>query len=421
MNRDLLKLTMDKKILDEVSEQHKKSFVNLTWSAAVFVICVILASQLIFMGGTSPTIIYNLILLFIGTFCGFLVFKIKNDNILAIRIFFFFAVIQLILNPYIQSMGSYEGSVYYTSMMIFAANLVFNIRAALLVYSIFVINGIIVSYLDRVGFFANGYYSEMFFLEFYKGYFAGNSISMLICFFYNKMYADKDKEIQRLAQELIDNKIKENELSRVKEMQTISGQLAHEINNPLMIISASLHKIKKSDNYDVENIEKIEKSTKRMAAVIIELKSLANIISLEDKEDINVSNVLNSILDNYHLKKNIERALKNDLTFNCDQTHLSNILKEIIENADEKESGNNIKIVAFEDNQSKKIIIEDDGDPIAFDDPNDIFKSFATNKIDKTKVRGLGLTKAMEYARLNNLKLSADSNNERTQFILEQI
>ena len=124
-----------------------------------------------------------------------------------------------------------------------------------------------------------------------------------------------------------------------------------------MLISASTHKIKKSDQYDQDNISKIDNAVKRIAAVIIELKSLRNIISLNEQEDIQLYEFINQFLDNWDIQKNVINNVERDFSINCDPNHLSLLLKEIVQNANEKESCNQITLASSIDGQDKFIII----------------------------------------------------------------
>lgn len=193
---------------------------------------------------------------------------------------------------------------------------------------------------------------------------------------------------------------------------------SHEIKTPLAVIQANLEASEITDNVWINNAaEKAEE----LAALNGQLLALARVESntneTAEKTEVELKSLVKKLTD--PLKPQIDKKgakLKIEGTetkkISVDLQAAKQILNILFDNAI-KYSDKKITVTVSE----KKVIVKNDGTTIEKDKLEHLFERFY--QVDKTKNGvGLGLAIASEVAKKNNWRLTAESDQKSTSFIL---
>lgn len=222
------------------------------------------------------------------------------------------------------------------------------------------------------------------------------------------------------------NKEKDRQVAQMRSMREITGNLAHEINNPLMILkmaTESLHFVE-SEKEREKLLSRSDETIERMKRTMLNLKILAKDVSNEVESKFFVEQTIEDIFDivkfrleqfsiSYEVDSNLEESV-------ClRKYHLYQVLLNLINNSidslsDSKGENKKIFIRIRKDNDGIKFLIEDNGKGISLKEQSRIFKPFYTNKKIGT---GMGLTIALDLLEDigGNLKLE-ESKTGKTVF-----
>ncbi|WP_186647252.1 PAS domain-containing protein [Fluviispira vulneris] len=239
--------------------------------------------------------------------------------------------------------------------------------------------------------------------------------------------------------EITEKKSTEKQLIQSAKMSSLgemSSGIAHEIKNPLAIISGKasllLAKIKNGNKIDQNDLEKkleeIQNTCGRIARII---KGLSN-FSRDSADDpfmkVKVSNIIENALaiSNERLKdKLIEIFVTGDINceISCRESQITQVLLNLLNNsydALENITEKWVEIDVKNDLENKKIIISvtDSGNGIDDKIKNNIMQPFFTTK-ELGKGTGLGLSISKEIVENHGGKFYLDTNNKNTKFILE--
>ncbi len=211
---------------------------------------------------------------------------------------------------------------------------------------------------------------------------------------------------------------------RMASIGKLSSEVAHEIRNPLNVISTSLQMIRKSS--DREENQKlwryIEEELDRVNSILENFLYFSRQKSpiLEEDDPSNVVKKVSLLLNEVALKKSVEIKLSlPDTPFNAkfDKTMLTEILLNIGTNALESvESGNWIKFKVEDLGHIFKISVSNNGKPIPQSEIQHIFEPFYTTKENGT---GLGLSIVYNYVNAMNGNIEVKSDEEETIFSIE--
>ena len=223
--------------------------------------------------------------------------------------------------------------------------------------------------------------------------------------------------------------------SRLAIVGEISAGIAHEINNPLAIISSSSHLLSRfSKSHEFDNtlltryLGKINKSTERISSIV---KGLKYFSSQSDERDPKKNCFIKSIIDETtpfcidHLNSfDIRFQVENipDLMINCHPVQISQVLINLLKNASdalvENETSDKwISINFREEGDYFYFIVTNSGDKISHEVASRIFNPFFTTKNTGT---GLGLSISQTIMKDHGGELYLDVNNySNTTFVMK--
>lgn len=221
------------------------------------------------------------------------------------------------------------------------------------------------------------------------------------------MYQNIEQQVKDRTQELVEVQKQLIQAEKLATVGTLSGGVAHEINNPLTAILTNVQMLlalsdDKGAVMDKESLEMIEEATQRCRGIVQKLMAYAKKpLEKDELAETDLSQVLDKTIAfiGYQLQQdNIRLEIdKKDGTYMvlANANELEQVFTNIILNARDaiNESGRNgqISINLYKDAGHVKVEIKDNGVGIASDKLSKIFDPFFTTK-DVGKGLGLGLS-----------------------------
>lgn len=216
-------------------------------------------------------------------------------------------------------------------------------------------------------------------------------------------------EIQSLKNELLISK-KQHHQEKFALVGQLTGNIAHELRNPLAIIKMTLENLKLlygSDDIKEKQFDKVDRSIGRIVNQINEILDFVREKPIVF-EKILFSKVLFESLDSIKLADNIKMVLpKIDVEINCEMKQFATVLNNLILNGIQSISGKGLIAISVEDKDDKIIIeIEDSGKGIPKKDLSKIFQPLYTTKQHGT---GLGLVSVKSIIKAHGGSISVKS------------
>lgn len=221
--------------------------------------------------------------------------------------------------------------------------------------------------------------------------------------------------------------------AKMSSLGEMAGGIAHEINNPLGIITTRANQLKlrlsmgKLDNERlVEDLTKIESTTARIAKIIKGLRSFSRDSEKDPMINASLKEIIQDTLElsgERFRSKSIEIKLDmpQDFTILCRPTQLSQVFMNLLSNsidAIETLPQPWIRITTTQSNDLLKIIFTDCGNGIPEQVVEKMMQPFFTTK-DIGKGTGLGLSISKGIVESHNGRLYYDAASKNTCFILE--
>lgn len=242
-----------------------------------------------------------------------------------------------------------------------------------------------------------------------------------------------DKEIQQRTSKLIATEAILINSAKMSALGEMAGGVAHEINNPLTIISGKAHTLQRrvqQSPLEIEKISKdiheIEKTVKRIAKIVSGLKTF----SRNAEQDIPVLTNLNQLVGETlnlcqerfkHHDIVVEVDVPNDLELECRQSQISQILINLLNNSFDAIQGSSNKVIKISAKKIEERIlirVEDFGPRISEEVVQKMMQPFFTTK-EIGKGTGLGLSISKGIAESHNGKLYLDREAPSTCFVIE--
>lgn len=224
----------------------------------------------------------------------------------------------------------------------------------------------------------------------------------------------------------------DNSLKDKKELKKSIDDISHQLKTPLTSILINIDNITDNQNIDNETREKFIREIKRET---YNIKSLVETLLKLSKFDVNTIEFYNkkikiedlvnnsvqkvsTLADLKNIKINISGNLEE--TIICDMNWqveaISNIIKNGIEHSKE---GSKIDIKTETNNVYTKIEITNYGNKIDEEDQKHIFERFYKGKNSKEDSIGIGLALSKSIIETNNGRISVNSNDKKTSFIIK--
>ena len=224
-----------------------------------------------------------------------------------------------------------------------------------------------------------------------------------------KMYGmswDRTQEII-LEKKLEAERAKSIHSAKLASLGEMSASVAHEINNPLAVISATLQLIKKFKDDPIKfesKIETLKKSVERISKIVNGLRKFSKTANKSHYKDSLIQDVINEALVfvDFKAKKNeidLTVEISDNFKLYCDPVEIEQVIINLVNNAIDaikNQSSRWIKIKCFsKSNNSNQILniiqVLDSGNGISNDLEEKIFQPFYTTKL-LGEGTGLGLS-----------------------------
>ena len=182
---------------------------------------------------------------------------------------------------------------------------------------------------------------------------------------------------------------------KLSSIGMLSSRIAHDIRNPLSVISVSVDNLEYSHNHNKhfdDNFSRIHRSIERITHQIDDVLNFVNERPVK-MQKIRFFEIISNCLDSIRVPSNIKMILpkNNELIISCDKRQFTSVISNLILNSIQA-IGNvagEIKIRTFDQHDNAIIEIEDSGIGIPTNDFNKIFDMLYTTKEIGT---GLGLS-----------------------------
>lgn len=279
-----------------------------------------------------------------------------------------------------------------------------------------------------VGLFAPlmlSFHTPLTFLELVH-FHSANFVTIMIIGYSVRLHFLYKKEVSILSQNLIDQ-------SKMKALGEMAAGVAHEINNPLAVLSTSsnqLRKILEADNFDKKKVmillDKLNRMTNRISVIVSGLKDFSNndeSLSLEKTE---INEIIKQTILSMEAKfkaanvKTLLQLSKNKIYLRCDKILIADALSNLLNNAIDackEEEKPQIKVSVNTENGNVKISITDNGAGVPNEFINKIMQPFFTTKELGTGP-GLGLSSSLGIAEKHGGKLYLDTEVSMSTFTL---
>ncbi len=255
-------------------------------------------------------------------------------------------------------------------------------------------------------------------------------------FKYQITLENKNKKLKESQEALLNQSILLAHTSRLGAIGEMSATIAHEINNPIAVVSASSKMIiresaKNDINRDVLNLntDRINRSVSRIVNIVKGLRNLSHQSDHLPKVDFSLNEIIEDtgfFCSELLISQNIKLIIDTvpEASIFCHPVQISQVLINLIKNASEviteelPEIEKWIRIQFLLDQDLIKIFVSNGGPKIKSEICAKIFEPFFTTK--KVGIgTGIGLSISKKIVIDHQGKIFIDLNLENTTFVLE--
>lgn len=255
-------------------------------------------------------------------------------------------------------------------------------------------------------------------------------------FSYQLDLEQSNKELQVSQEALINQTTKLVHTSRLAALGEMSAGIAHEVNNPLAVISGSIQQIERMvKRGDVNPDTLLNLSSRTLGSIDRVSKIISGLRHFSQQSDSNprvVTSLKDIIEDTNNFCSELLAARQIKLQIDpipeikilCHPIHMSQVLINLIKNAEDalenekRQEERFVRLSFSEKNGLVMIFVINGGDPIPQDLREKLFQPFFTTK-PVGKGTGLGLSISHGLMREHNGDLVLDSHSEKTTFIMQ--
>ncbi len=214
------------------------------------------------------------------------------------------------------------------------------------------------------------------------------------------------------------------ELQLSQRLTNFLLSVTHELKTPLAANKLYLQTIQKRSLDEDKRKDLMEKAIQENIRLELMIDNILNASRLENnalkphKEKIDVSELLNQLIDRFHKRHQIDliqREIQQSINFEIDIFFFETIINNLIENA-VKYAGPNPKILVYLRNENSNIVfgVKDEGSGIPKNERVDMFKKFYRIGNEETRSQkgsGLGLFIVAELVKIHKGKILYKENS----------
>lgn len=263
----------------------------------------------------------------------------------------------------------------------------------------------------------------------------GLIIFLIILGYIYRIYQNNLNELSQINKHLEDERAYSMQSAKLASLGEMAGGIAHEINNPLAIIAATSHFIRRSQKREKlspeileSSLDDIDKTILRISKIIIGLKNISRESTEETLVPTRIGDVFDDVfsvcsekLKNHNVELIIEGRELLELDLKCARVQLSQVFLNLLVNAFDavKEAEEKwIKIALSRNENTLKILISDSGKKIPQSVSEKMFQPFFTTK-DIGKGTGLGLSLSRSIIKSHGGSLDLDLSKPNTTFMIQ--
>lgn len=240
-----------------------------------------------------------------------------------------------------------------------------------------------------------------------------------------KMYGMSWDRTQEILNErtLESERAKSIHSAKLASLGEMSASVAHEINNPLAVISATLQLIKKFKDDPIKfdsKVETLKKSVERISKIVNGLRKFSKTTNKSHYKEVYIKDVLDEAINfvDYKIKKyelNFKFTVQNNFMIYCDPVELEQVIINLINNsvdAVKNDQDKWIDLKCFVQNEINTLQIIDSGHGISKAEEDKIFQPFYTTKqLGEGTGLGLSITKGILDQHKAKIFINHDHNN----------
>ena len=232
-----------------------------------------------------------------------------------------------------------------------------------------------------------------------------------------QLFEEDEKELEKTKKELANTR-------KLAALGKLSGNISHELKNPLAVIDGSARYLKKNlenppDSIN-DHIDKIRRNVKKSKYIIESFKDLDN-LDTSQFEKLEFTSLLQDLIYRRSFPEDVQVETdfdKKNIFIKGSKNLLEIVFKNLIDNALDAMEGNGILTIGLNkaDEKSVKITFADTGEGMSDEQLNNIFKPSYTTKIGGSGF-GLYLVKKIVEAHHGRIEVKTKP-NEGSRFTI---